>query len=272
MRHETFAQLVANIRRDGCLTQSPFAVRDGDAYLVLSGNHRVKAGIEALGADHQDNILVTDQPLSDRQRTAIQLSHNAIAGEDDPATLRALYDSLDDIDWRAYTGLDDATLDLLAKVDAPSLNEPNLSFQPISLIFLPDEVAQVEAAWAEARALAGGSPAWLARMAEYDATMDAIAATSKAHDIHNIATALLLVLAIFARHRTDLAAGYLDDDGEAKHKGWVPLSSVIGEDDVPAAVAVLLQRAIARMVDRGDVSPDARWQALEHWAADYLAS
>jgi hypothetical protein len=46
MRHETYAQLVANIRRDGKLTSVPFAFRDGEKYTVLSGNHRVRAAID----------------------------------------------------------------------------------------------------------------------------------------------------------------------------------------------------------------------------------
>ena len=48
MRHETFQRLIDNIRRDGCLTQKPFAVKqENGQYLVLSGNHRVMAALES---------------------------------------------------------------------------------------------------------------------------------------------------------------------------------------------------------------------------------
>ena len=47
MRHEEYQRLVANIKRDGQLTSAPFACKDGDKYLVLSGNHRTQAAIAA---------------------------------------------------------------------------------------------------------------------------------------------------------------------------------------------------------------------------------
>jgi hypothetical protein len=272
MRHETFAALIANIRRDGALTQSPFAVKEPDGrYLVLSGNHRVKAAVEALGPDHEDTVLLTDEPLNDQQRLAIQLSHNALVGEDDPATLKRLYDALDTIDWREYSGLDDKSLALLAKVEVPQLSEPNLTFQPITLVFLPDEVPAAEAAWKEARALVSGHPTWLARMAEYDSFLDSLDTAGKAHDVKNIATALGLVLAVFNRHLPELQAGYLDDDLEPTRKGWAPLSSVVGTVDIPVAAAATIGKAIQQMIDRSEVTERNRWQALEYLAAEYLA-
>lgn len=48
MRQETYARLVDNVRRDGRLTSVPFAIREPDGrYLVLSGNHRTMAAIDA---------------------------------------------------------------------------------------------------------------------------------------------------------------------------------------------------------------------------------
>ncbi|MFE7277922.1 hypothetical protein [Streptomyces sp. NPDC057623] len=44
---------------------------------------------------------------------APQLSRNAIAGQDDPAILKELYDELESVEWRQCTGLDDKALDLL---------------------------------------------------------------------------------------------------------------------------------------------------------------
>lgn len=40
--HEQFQQLVANIRRDGCLTSTPLVWNDSESgrLVVLSGNHR----------------------------------------------------------------------------------------------------------------------------------------------------------------------------------------------------------------------------------------
>ncbi|HUW16906.1 MAG TPA: ParB N-terminal domain-containing protein [Actinomycetes bacterium] len=272
MRHETFQALVANIARDGCLTQAPFAIREADGvYLVLSGNHRVQAGIEALGPDHVDNIMVTDDELSPEQRVAIQLSHNAIVGEDDPTTLKQLYEQLGDIELKDYSGLDDKALDLLLSSDTPPLSEANLEFQPITLMFLPDEVERVQAAFESAMTLLPKQATWLARMSEYDRTLDAMDAAATAYDVRNVATSLLLVLDVFEAHIGDLRDGYEGEDAP-KHRGWVPVSVALGSFTLPPDVAMLVGRAVSRMVDAGEVPDKARWKALEYWAADYLAS
>jgi hypothetical protein len=275
MRHETFATLVANLRRDGMLTSVPFACLDDDGrYLVLSGNHRVKAAIEA-GIEEAD-VLVTDDDLDRQRRVAIQLSHNALTGEDDPATLKALYDELEEIDWRDYAGLDDRTLGLLDSVSIGALSEANLSFQTVTLTFLPDELEDVAKAWEEARALLGSKPdvAWVARMSEYDAFLDGLETASKSYKISNVALTLLLMLKIFRRHREDLVAGFLDDNDAPipeREKSWIPLEAVLGTSSIPVEAASTIRRAIKKMRDQDDVSEKAPWQALEFWAADYLA-
>ena len=94
MRHEEFQRLVANIKRDGQLTSAPFAALDpaDGKYEVLSGNHRVQAAISA--GLQTIPCIITDDPLSEEQRIAIQLSHNAIVGQDDPDILKKLYDKI----------------------------------------------------------------------------------------------------------------------------------------------------------------------------------
>ncbi|UXX94162.1 ParB N-terminal domain-containing protein [Streptomyces sp. AD2-2] len=118
--HEQFRQLVENIERDGCLTSTPLVWNDAESgrLVVLSGNHRTLAAIEAgLSSIWWMQI---DEPLPRQRQIALQLSHNAIAGQDDPAILKELYDELESVEWRQYTGLDDKTLDLLEKVDVSS--------------------------------------------------------------------------------------------------------------------------------------------------------
>jgi len=41
---------------------------------------------------------------------AIHLSHNAIAGQDDLAILRELFDEINDVALKEYSGLDDVVL------------------------------------------------------------------------------------------------------------------------------------------------------------------
>lgn len=273
MRHEQFARLVENVRRDGQLTSTPFAWREGKAkttasYLVLSGNHRIRAAIEAEipGAF----VMLCDDPMPKDRRTALQIAHNAIAGEDDPATLAELYDSMEDVDWRVYSGVDDKTLQLLENVQPGSLSEASLEFQTITVTFLPDEQERAERAWDLAKQeLIGTDGVWLARLDDAVRTLDALDVAGRSYGVTNVATSLAVVLDVFETHVTDLREGYLGADGEAiEQKRWVPVATVTGHE-IPSGAAATVNRAIARMVERGDASH--AWQALEFLAAEYLA-
>lgn len=282
MRHETYQRLITNIKADGKLTSVPFCAlwkvwADGDAlvmddagepvYEVLSGNHRVRAAIDA-GLENI-NVMVTDEPLDRGRRTLIQLSHNSLVGEDDPATLKQLYDSLD-IDLRPYSGLDDKTLDMLSKVSASNLSEPNLDFQVMTFAFLPDEIERARECFDRVKSLIKGDEVWMSRMADYDRFMDTLENTGSSFHIRNAATILMLMLDIVERHIEELSQGWEGED-KAKHDGWVPMVSIYGNDKMPAQAAMVVKKAVDKMVGKGDLSPKARWQATEMWAADYLA-
>jgi hypothetical protein len=207
MTHETFQRLVANIRRDGHPTQIPFAWlnRERGGYEVLSGNHRRDATLEALGGEYAGPVLVTDDELSKERRTAIQLSHNSIAGDDDPAILRELYASVGEIDWKLYSALDDKTLDLLDQVLVEGLGEVNLDYTMVTLLFLPNEVAEVSRVFAEARAAVPADTVWLAAMADYDRLLDSLQVIGTAHEVRNQALALRLLLDLAEQHLGELA-------------------------------------------------------------------
>lgn len=271
MRHEVFQQLVANVKKDGDLTSVPFAVQvytaDGKpathedgapVYEVRSGNHRVKAAI-AAGLSEID-VKVTEEQLPNDHLVAIQLSHNAIFGEDDPALLKELYQEIQDVDWRIYSGLDDRTLELLSEVDVSSLSEANLQFQTLTFAFLPDEVEVVKAVWEQVKVLATGDEVWLMRWRDYDRFLDTMEEAGASHNVKNAATTLMILLNIVSRHLHEFAEGWYED-GELLHNGYVPLSSVLGTSKVPAKVAARLKKLVDSMVSRGEV--EQRWQGLE---------
>lgn len=265
MRHETFARLVDNIRKDGGLTgNTPFAWRIHDdttrqpltdaseegAYLVLSGNHRVRGAI-AAGLTEMD-VCLSDDYLPPDRRSAIQLSHNAIAGEDDPATLKTIYESISAPEMRIYSGLDDKTLKLLDAVTVAPMSEAALQFQNISLTFLPDEAALVAETFDQARKAASGSKGfWLTRWADYDRAMDALEMASQAHGVKNTATSLMIILDVFSRHLTDLAEGYITDDDQPRKGARVPIQTVLGRQDIPSGTAAKLRKALTK-IDAAD--------------------
>jgi hypothetical protein len=252
MRHEVFARLVENLRRDGALAgDTPFGWRlhddatrmpvEPETYEVLSGNHRVRAAI-AAGLEMID-FVVTDDYLPPDRRKSIQLSRNAVVGEDDPAVLKTLYESIEDVGLRLYSGLDDKQLRLLAEVSVAPISEAALEFQTIALTFLPHEIEQVNTIWDEARKQIGSTKGhWLARWADYDRAMDALEAAGQAYNVRNTATSLMIVLDIFYRHLSDLTDGYLDTDGEPINpKQQVPAISVFGVT-APARLAAKVRR------------------------------
>jgi hypothetical protein len=277
MRHETFMRLVENVKKDKALTSVPFCAildyyQEGDpiprhedtgepVYEVLSGNHRVKAAISAGLAEIE--VMVTDDPLSPDQRKAIQLSHNELTGEDDPATLKLIYESIQDLDLRLYSGLDDKKLELLAEVKPGSLNEAHLEFQPLTMIFLPDELDGVNELMDTVKTTIKGAKAtWITRWSDYDKYMDALEDASRSHGVKNVATALMVILEVFSRHITELQEGFLDENLEPIKEipGYVPLSAIFGENIVPPKTASAIRKAIAKK--KGD-GKKAHFEALE---------
>lgn len=284
MRHETYQRLVDNLRTQQTLTSTPFVwkatatesdgtatgYQDGDL-VVLSGNHRVEAAIEADLAEI--TWLQCDEYLESDERLGIQISHNSLTGEDDPGVLRSLYEQIEALDWKQFAAIDDNELDLLNDVSFQTLKPANLSFQTMSLTFLPGDWDEAQEAWNEAERLSSAADeAWLARYEDHFRLLQAIYEASTSHNVKNMGAALTYVLDVFMAHRDDLAQGWVDDEtGQTKHKGKVPIITAIGGlDEVPPASAAVIRRAIKKMQDRGEITGREGWRALEKWASQYL--
>lgn len=271
MKGETFRTLVANIARDGSLTSVPLVRQlDDGTYKILSGHHRTKAAIEAgIGAAE---CMIIDEPITRQQEVALVLSHNALSGEDDPSTLRALYDELEDPDWRWYAGLDDRTLAMLDEVSTEGLSEANLEFSTINLVFLPNEHEAAKEALAEARKRAGIAETWLAGHDQYEHVLSALESTTGAYSIGNVATALGIILTVFENHITDLDEGWVDEKHAPKGKKPVPMETVFGSRFVPAKSAVRIRQAIKVAEEAGDLVDQGPWEFIELLASTYLLS
>ncbi len=211
MTDAMFSQLVENIRRDGCLTSVPLVCETDDGKLeVLSGNHRVMAAIKA-GLEEADVMEITT-PLDREQRIAIQLSHNAIEGQDDPNMLAELWANLD-FAYKEYSGLTEEDLAGITEIDATGISVEAPKYEEINLTFLPEEkeafvtlLDRMQKAKTEAR--------WI--VAHYDdfaRLFDAIIAVKSKLDIHNGAVAL--------RVMADLAMERLSEAESAK-RGSLP--------------------------------------------------
>lgn len=273
-----YNQLVENLKRDGALTSAPLIWRapgdvehDGSEE-VLSGNHRVQAAIDAGLAEIPCLLLV--QELSAQRRTAIQLSHNAIAGHDDPATLAQLYESLTDLDLREYTGLNDQELGLMAEVTVPGIGEAGLDFVMVNILFLPHEVDRaLEAFNTAAGLLRAADPVWVARLDEHQQLLDSLQSAHAAWCVGNIATALGLVLRVFEEQLTgEIRDQWFDAElGEATREGTAPIESIFGTRVLRTDAAAVVAKAVKKALSRGDCTPGNEARMIELWAADYLA-
>ncbi|MCY2927890.1 MAG: ParB/RepB/Spo0J family partition protein [Planctomycetota bacterium] len=202
MRVEQYRRLVENIRRDGCLTSVPFAVKRGDRYYILSGNHRVKAAKDAGLTEVP--VLYTDRELTRAQQVAIQLSHNAIAGQDDLAILRELYDEINDVALKEYSGLDDVLLGKLNPPNLDPLSEKGLEYRVVSIAFLPEEVERAEKLFAKMLEQATGNVTWVNRRADYDRMLDTLTVAKAKAGVKNTATAFGLLLDLAEKHLDEI--------------------------------------------------------------------
>ena len=182
MAEPEFNRLVENLRRDGVLTSLPLVYR-GE---VLSGNHRVQAALKA--GIVQADVIEIETELSEEQQRAIQLSHNALTGKDDPNLLREIYESLS-LDWKKYS----AVYEEMFKLDeekAIALGVPIAKYQELVIAFLPEDreaffafATMLETRYRHAYALIG-------ERSDFDAFFEAVLAVKDARKIGNTGTAL----------------------------------------------------------------------------------
>jgi hypothetical protein len=182
-----FRQLVENLKLDGALTSTPLVYQGN----VLSGNHRVQAAIEA-GIEEGD-VLEVLTPLDEKRQVALQLSHNAIVGQDDPGLLSELYRGLD-IEWKQYSGLTDAALNDISELDVNALALGAPEYQELVLLFLPEEQgAFLRALKSIEGKLKKGVPVFVGRYEDFDRFFEAVVAMKKVKGVHNSALAVRML-------------------------------------------------------------------------------
>lgn len=186
MKAAQFQLLVENLQRDRVLTSTPLVYRD----VILSGNHRVQAGIKA-GIEECDCIELLGDVSADRQ-LALQLSHNAINGEDDPNILATLWKTLP-FEEKRYSGLTDDVLGKVQELDVQSLGIGGPAYEELRMLFLPDDAGEFTAAIKRIEKLSKNPPFFVADKADFDKLFDAIIAVKSKMNVHNTALAVKLM-------------------------------------------------------------------------------
>lgn len=261
-----YQQLVANIKDDGALGQWPLIWVDPHSGTrhVLSGNHRVRASLDA-GLTQIDWIEFYDD-ISPSRRRAIQLSHNQLIGEDDPIILEELIGEIDPED-QDYTGFPETAWEEV-EAEPVSVPEPDEA-TTIMLTFLPDDEKRARAILDELDDLQGGMERWLAAADQYKPLFEVLTAARKSLGTRNVTGTLVVLLDMVNLHIADLREGWYDVEQQLETRdAWVPTAS-LGLADIPSDAAAVLARAIDHAVHTGEVNHP--WQLLELLAADYLA-
>ena len=184
---------MANLKRDGILTSLPLVRPLRDGFEVISGNHRVQAAV-AAGIIESDVIVVTSE-LSREQFLGLQLSHNAIVGQDDPSILKSLYEELA-LEWREYSGLTDDAFKV-EDLDTSVLRVDQVFYEELKIAFLPADAA-VFTLWLD-RMGKKAETALVGLYADFGLIFDTLVAVKNKAGIKNTAAALKLMAEMAGR-------------------------------------------------------------------------
>ena len=195
MKKESFTQLVNNIKKDGRLSGLPLCHRLASGSLeVLSGNHRVQASIEA--GLQKIIVMVIEYELTKEEQIAIQLSHNALVGEDDKATLAALWADMETLEAKMYSGLSSDIVESLEKVEMASFTTPPVYTKSVTFMFTEEEYTALQHIMEELSQLPTSTNIYAASMKQWDDFFAAIQQIKSKHEIKNGSLAMIKMLAI----------------------------------------------------------------------------
>jgi hypothetical protein len=192
MTKEQQDKLTSNVKHDGFLSQLPFGVKQKDGkYKIISGNHRVKSAIKA-GLEKILILYGNEEDFDEKRQLAIQISHNAIAGQDDLIILKSLYLDLNDLFLKQYSGIDEKALFDCKSLDLSAISECDIALYPLTFMFceanrervehLLDELEQKVGLEGESTSLIIGDP---------DRFISIMSKVQKQFGIKNRSTALL---------------------------------------------------------------------------------
>jgi len=196
MEKTEYDRLVDNIKRDGCLTSSPLVHFEEDwTMLVLSGNHRTMASIDA---GLKEIPIILTWGLSADHKKALQLSHNAIAGKDNQEILKQLYLEIESLEEKAFSGLNDRMFQEM-QAQIASISAMKIDYREAVFLFLPEELERIDAVLEQL--MAGRTDAVrLASLADHQRFFTRIAEIKRTDNIKNNATAFMLMLDIVGEY------------------------------------------------------------------------
>lgn len=149
MTPEAFERLTQNVKKEGRLESLPFTVRrDLDngkvQFEVVSGHHRLRA---ARQAGLTEIYVLSDERNLERGKViAKQLAHNAISGEDDPQTLKKLYEEMQLVEDILESFISPDDFDDVSQLAPTSVSDLTVTipWKQLSLVFMPATMEKLD--------------------------------------------------------------------------------------------------------------------------------
>lgn len=262
MKNETQKQLTDNIKKRGQLESLPFCALIDEKIEVISGHHRIRSAKDS-GVMQEIFVILDISGLRRSQVAAKQLAHNAINGYDDQSTLREIAKMIDDVDdmMESYIGKDvlGEPLAELEKLIAPKVE---FDWRNVTFTFLPHQIDDLEKLISVLQSV---SPdiIGVAPIEDHEPFVEAITKFQTFANVKNTGAAIHAMIRATEQLFEDLK---FDESKE-----WVQLTSIFGSPAIPAEAAEVINEALKKMEQDGAIGKKNRFQALEFWAADYLA-
>ena len=148
-------------------------------------------------------MLVITEELDKSRRIAIQLSHNALVGEDDQSILANLWAQIESVQDKLYSGLDSESLKELGDVELVNFSTPQVPAHMVTFMFTDGEKEQLsEILDMLADAAKKSSAVHLGTAGQYDEFMRIVADMKNAEKIRDNSLAMTRLM--------EIAADYLE--------------------------------------------------------------
>lgn len=262
MKTEMQKQLTDNIKKRGQLESLPFCALINNRIEIISGHHRIRSAKDS-GVLSEIFAILDTTGLRRSQVAAKQLAHNAISGFDDQSTLKEIAKMIDDVDdmLESYIGKDiiGEPMAELEKLLSPKVE---FDWKNVIFTFLPHQVRDFDQLL---KVLSSLSPDVLgvADISQHEKFIETITKYQQFANVKNTGAAI---------HAMVKATEMLFDNlGFEESREWVQLPNIFGSPAIPKETADVINEALDKMVKDGQIGAKNKWQALEYWAADYLA-
>lgn len=262
MKNETQKQLTDNIKKRGQLESLPLCAEYDGRIEVISGHHRLRSAKDS-GVLSEVFVILDTSGLRRSQIAAKQLAHNAINGFDDQSTLKEIAKLIDDVDdmLESFIGKEilEEPMAELEKLIAPKVE---FDWRSVTFTFLPHQLEDLEKLVSSLQSM-NPDTIGVAPIEMHKPFVEAITRFQTFANVKNTGAAIHSMIKATERLYDDIK---FDESSE-----WHQLTSLFGSPAIPAEAAEVITQALAKMESDGAIGTKNKWQALEYWAANYLA-